>query len=162
LYLYEPRYSKGGYRKQKGNAALNIFLMEKTNIFTEENIRTKLHCSSLFGSKKGIFNPEELLILKNRLINDNEITWVSRWWDDAFLFNYLTLRCDRPIYNFTLSKNGQNRTGNCADADPFVNIDNVLYNDQGLKPIHRLHYMNYSSANFASLTQGYAVTTKIV
>ncbi|HAC65948.1 MAG TPA: methionine synthase, partial [Cyanothece sp. UBA12306] len=45
-------------------------------------------------------------------------------------------------------------TGNCADADPFVNIDNILYNEQGLKPIHRIHYMNYSSKDFARLCQG--------
>ncbi|CCQ64583.1 hypothetical protein CWATWH0401_1179, partial [Crocosphaera watsonii WH 0401] len=43
---------------------------------------------------------------------------------------------------------------NCANADPFVNVDNVLYNEQGLKPIHRIHYMNYSSADFARLCQG--------
>ena len=71
-----------------------------------------------------------------------------------FLFNYLTLRCDRPLFNFTLSPNGQDRTGNCADADPFVNVNNVLYNKDGLKPIHRLHYMNYSATKFTQLCQG--------
>ena len=76
------------------------------------------------------------------------------WRDDAFLFNYLTLRCDRSLYNFTLSPHAQDRIGNCADADPFVNVDNVLYNQQGLKPIHRIHYMSYSSQDFARLCQG--------
>ncbi len=92
--------------------------------------------------------------MKKQLVEQGEVAWVPRWWDDAFLFTYMTLRCDRPLFNFTLSPNGQERTGNCADADPFVNIDDVLYNEQGLKPIHRLHYMNYSSRDFACLCKG--------
>jgi hypothetical protein len=35
-----------------------------------------------------------------------------------------------------------------------VNIDNVLYNEQGQKPIHRIHYMEYSSQDFANLCKG--------
>ena len=155
LNYYDFVFDDWEHRKPKETSALNISLIEESGLFKEEQIRPKLHCSSLFGSKKGIFNEEELGKLKDKLINDNEITWIPRWWDDAFLFNYLTLRCDRPLYNFTLSEDAQDRTGNCADADPFVNVENVLYNEQGLKPIHRIHYMNYSSADFASLTQGY-------
>jgi hypothetical protein len=58
------------------------------------------------------------------------------------------------VFNFTLSPNSQDRTGNCADADPFVNIDNILYNQEGLKPIHRLHYMNYSAIDFTRICRG--------
>ena len=78
----------------------------------------------------------------------------SRWWDDAFLFNYMTLRCERSFYNFTQSSDSRDRTGNCADADPFVNLNNVLYNEQGHKPIHRIHYMNYPAISFTRLSQG--------
>ncbi|MDZ8189157.1 MAG: hypothetical protein RMX96_30485 [Nostoc sp. ChiSLP02] len=70
------------------------------------------------------------------------------------MFVYLTLYGDRQIFNFTLSPNPQDRTGNCANADKFVNIDNVLYNQDGLKPIHRIHYMSYSSIDFARLSRG--------
>jgi hypothetical protein len=108
LEIYDFVFDDWEHRKSKETAALNISLIEKSNIYQEEKIRPKLHCSSLFGSKKGIFNEQELSELQEKLIEQNEITWVSRWWDDAFLFNYLTLRCDRPIYNFTLSDNGQN------------------------------------------------------
>ncbi|MCP2731579.1 methionine synthase, partial [Symplocastrum sp. BBK-W-15] len=44
--------------------------------------------------------------------------------------------------------------GNCADSDPFVKINNVLYNEDELKPIHRIHYMNYSIAQFRNLCNG--------
>ncbi|WP_392536160.1 hypothetical protein [Nostoc sp. C117] len=33
---------------------------------------------------------------------------------------------------------GQDKTGNCANADPFVKINNVLYNQDGLKPRERV------------------------
>ncbi|MBW4452507.1 MAG: hypothetical protein KME55_07310 [Nostoc indistinguendum CM1-VF10] len=66
----------------------------------------------------------------------------------------MTWKSNFPLFNFTLSPNGQDRTGNCANSDPFVNIDNVLYNQDELKPIHCIHYMNYSSSDFAHLSQG--------
>lgn len=137
-------------------AALNISVIESFGLYKEADIRPKIHCGSFFASKRGFFDATELSRLKEQLIEKREVEWINGhgWWDDVFLFNYLTLRCDRPLFNFTLSPNGQDRTGNCADADPFVNVDNVLYNEQGLKPIHRLHYMNYSSRDFARLCNG--------
>ena len=134
--------------------ALDISLIEKSGLYTEAQVRPKLHCSSFFASKKGIFAADEINRMKQLLVEKGEIAWVTRWWDDAFLFNHLTLRCERPFFNYTLSPNGQEKTGNCANADLFVNVNNVLYNQDGLKPIHRLHYMGYSSSNFARLSRG--------
>ncbi|EAZ88127.1 Npun_R2821/Npun_R2822 family protein [Crocosphaera chwakensis] len=153
---YDFVFDDWEHRKSTENAALNIPIIETSGCYTEEQVRPKIHDASFFGSKKGLFPPEELAELEDKLINKREVEWINRigWWDDVFLYNYLTLRSERPIYNFTQSSDGQDRTGNCADADPFVSIDNVLYNEQGLKPIHRIHYMNYSSASFARLCQG--------
>ncbi|AMW27515.1 Npun_R2821/Npun_R2822 family protein [Arthrospira platensis] len=132
--------------------ALDIPRIEATGELTESQIRPKLHCSSFFASQNGLFSTEEVNQLKNRLIQNREIEWINGI-SDAFLFSYLTLR-GYSIFNYTLSPNGQDRTGNCADADPFVNQDNVLYNEQGLKPIHRIHYMNFSAADFARVSKG--------
>jgi hypothetical protein len=156
LSNYDFIFDDWEHRKATPVAALNIPLIEKASAYKESDIRPKIHDASFFASKKGFFSPDELANLKEKLIDKKEVEWINAigWWDDVFLFNYLTLRCDRPIYNFTLSPNGQERTGNCADKDPFVSIDNVLYNEQGLKPIHRIHYMNYSSADFARLCRG--------
>ncbi len=157
LQKYDFVFDDWEHRKPTPVAALNIPLIKSSSTYKEDDIRKKIHDASFWGSKRGLFNPEALMILKAKLINENEIEWINGYgfWDDVFLLNYLTFRCDRPIYNFTLSENGQDRTGNCADADPFVNVDNVLYNEQGLKPIHRIHYMNYLSRDFARLCQGY-------
>jgi hypothetical protein len=156
LSSYDFIFDDWEHRKATPVAALNIPLIEKAGAYKESEIRSKIHDASFFASKRGFFSPDELANLKEKLIDKKEVEWINGigWWDDVFLFNYLTLRCDRPIYNFTLSPSAQERTGNCADKDPFVSIDNVLYNEQGLKPIHRIHYMNYSSADFARLCRG--------
>ena len=151
---YDFIFDDWEHKKPREVAALDISGIEKSGIYQEKYIRPKLHCSSFFGSKRGIFEPAEREYLKNLLIQAREVEWIRNWWDDAFLFNYMTLRCERLLLNFTLSSNGQDRTGNCANADPFVTIDNVLYNKDGLKPIHRIHYMSYSSSDFARLCQG--------
>jgi hypothetical protein len=154
LETYDFIFDDWEHVKDEAVAALNIPIIEQTELYTEADIRSKLHCSSFFGSKRGLFTVKEIQIMKERLITHREVEWINGWWDDAFLFNYMTLRCDRPLFNFTLSPNGEDRTGNCANADPFVNINNVLYNQDGLKPIHRIHYMSYSSRDFAQLCQG--------
>ncbi|GAX34439.1 Npun_R2821/Npun_R2822 family protein [Nodularia sp. NIES-3585] len=151
---YDFIFDDWEHKKTRQNAALDVDIIEATGLYKEEHIRPKLHCSSFFASKQGIFSPSEIEPMQQRLIEGDEIGWLPKWWDDAILFNYMTLICDRPLFNFTLSPNGQDRTGNCANADPFVNINNILYNQEGLKPIYRLHYMGYSASDFARLSQG--------
>ncbi|MEM9803970.1 MAG: Npun_R2821/Npun_R2822 family protein [Cyanobacteria bacterium P01_D01_bin.56] len=144
------------HKKVPWHAALDFAVVEDASEFTLEGIRSKLHCSSFFGSKRGLFNPDEIAALQTQLTEEGEAAWVNGqgWWDDAFLFNYMTLKSGRSQFNFAQSANGQERTGNCANSDPFVVKDNVLYNQEGLKPIHRIHYMGYSSADFTRLCQG--------
>ncbi|AFZ23239.1 hypothetical protein Cylst_0914 [Cylindrospermum stagnale PCC 7417] len=154
LETYDFIFDDWEHKKSTKDAALDLNLIEQSGLYQEKYVRDKLHCSSFFGSKKGIFSSSEIESMQQLLIKKDEIKWVPRLWDDAFLFNYMTLRCNRPIFNYTLSPNGQERTGNCANADPFVNINNVLYNKDGLKPIYRLHYMSYSAIDFAHLSQG--------
>lgn len=138
---------------KKPITALDIPAIEATGEFTEAEIRPQLHCSSFFGSKRGLWSDAQIKSLENKLIHEQEVNWLNGV-ADAFLFSYLTFRANFSTFNYTLSEKSSERTGNCADADPFVNKNNILYNQQGLKPIHRIHYMNYSSADFARLTQG--------
>jgi hypothetical protein len=156
LKSHELVFDDWEHQKPTPVAALNIPLIEASGAYTEAQIRPKLHCGSFFAGKRGLFNQEELSLLERYLLDRGEVEWINGygWWDDVYLFNYLTLRSNKTLYNFTLSDDPRRITGNCADADPFVNIDDILYNEQGLKPIHRIHYMNYSSADFARLTGG--------
>ncbi|MBE9051484.1 methionine synthase [Nostocales cyanobacterium LEGE 11386] len=156
LNEYDFVFDDWEHKKATPVAALNFSVIENAISLPEVLVRSKIHCSSFFGSKLSVFNQHEREMLKERLIKNCEYDWINELslWCDADLFNYMTLRCDRPLFNFTLSPNGQDRTGNCADADPFINVNNVLYNKDGLKPIHRLHYMNYPSIYFQRLSQG--------
>ena len=156
LNSYDFVFDDWEHAKPTPVAVFDFNLVNQAINLPESEIRPKIHCSSFFGSKRSIFNDDELEKLKEKLVNNQEIAWINElsWWCDADLFSYMTLRDNRPLFNFTKSEDGQDRTGNCANGDPFVNIENVLYNEQGLKPIHRLHYMNYSASDFARLCKG--------
>lgn len=157
LDRYDFVFDDWEHAKSRPVATLNLSEIEASGKYEEPEVRAKMHCSSFFGSKRGIFAPDELAGIKKRLLEEGEVSWINLWWSDNCLFNYLTLVCDRPIFNYTLSPKGEEITGNCADSDPLVNIDNKLYNQQGLKPIYRIHYMNFSAKEFARLSQGEAV-----
>lgn len=130
-------------------------LAAKLNLTVDE-VYPQLHCDSFFGSKRGLFNAETLGRLKDFLIDEDGVQCVRDrcWWSTSALFSVMTIQEEMSLFNFTQSPIGEERTGNCADADPFVDIDGVLYNEQGLKPIHRIHYMNYPSVGFARLCKG--------
>ena len=127
-----------------------------------EDIYPQLHCDSFFGSKYGLFNAEVLARLKTFLIDEQGVQCVRDrdWWSTSALFSVMTIKENCRFFNFTQSPNGQERTGNCADADPFVYRDGLLYNEQGLKPIQRIHYMNYPAIDFTRLCQGEAVNIR--
>jgi len=144
------------HQKPREFTPLDLSIIEQKTGLTEAEIRPRLHCDSFFASQKGVFSVEQLEDLKKRAIDQGEIEWLKPkfWWSSAALSIYITFATNFKLFNFTRSPNGQEVTGNCADADAFVNINNILYNQDGLKPIHRIHYMNYSSADFARLCQG--------
>lgn len=129
---------------------------------TPNELYPQLHCDSFFGSRKGLIDSSTLDRLKTFLIDEGGIQCVQDrcWWSSSGLFSVMTVKEGFSLFNFTQSSNPMHRTGNCADADPFVTIDGVLYNEDGLKPIHRIHYMNYSSSEFARLCQGEAVDVR--
>jgi hypothetical protein len=146
------------HQKPTAAAALKFGPIGNTLGLSEAEIRPQIHCSSFFGGHRDYFTPKRLRELQHKLVNQQEIAWINdlAFWCDADLFSYITLRMESPIYNFTLSGNGQDRTGNTAEA-AYANIDQVLYNSEGLKPIHRLHYITHPAESFTRLCQGEAV-----
>ena len=156
LDTYDLVFDDWEHTKNKLVTQLDLDAIEATTKLNEEQIHPRIHCDSFFGGNRGMFSAKELEMLKNILIEKKEIQWVKDkcWWSCSAMFNTLTLHTDYTLFNFTLSPNHRERTGNCADSDDFVDIDGVLYNTEGLKPIHRIHYMNYSSVGFTRLCQG--------
>ncbi|MDC0831862.1 methionine synthase [Geitlerinema sp. CS-897] len=156
LETYDFVFDDWEHRKPTPVAALNIPYLESIGKYTESELRPRLHCASFFASKRGLISWEDVEEMERRLVEENEICWINEklWWDDAALSNYFTLWCDANAFNYTQSEDGRDRTGNCATTDAFVNVNNVLYNQQGMKPVHRLHYMTVPSSAFARLCQG--------
>lgn len=155
---YDFVFDDWEHKKAREVTEINLELIGEKTQMSEDEIRSKIHCDSFFGSTKAWFGADQLEELEKRAIASGEINWIRdrSWWSSSGLFCYLTLALNPApsMFNFTQSSNEQERTGNCADADPFVTIDNILYNQDGLKPIRRIHYMNYSSADFARLCRG--------
>jgi hypothetical protein len=143
------------HQKPTASASFKFDPIEQTLGLSETLIRPQIHCSSFFGSHRQCFNPEVVQALRHRLIHHNEANWMAdhAFWCDADLFSYMTFRSAQAIYNFTLSLDGNDRTGNIAEMD-YVNVDQVLFNAEGMKPIHRLHYNTHGAAKFARLCQG--------
>jgi len=119
-------------------------------------VKNYCHGSDFFASKKGHINRQVLQEVQSKLVQDKEIYFLKDrgWWDEVYLFSYLTFCLNWKIFNYTMSSDSRERTGNIAGADPFIEKDWVLYNAQGCKPIHRIHYMGYPSKDFYYLCRG--------
>jgi hypothetical protein len=153
LDQYDFVFDDWEHAKPEPIAALKFAPIQQALNLTPEDIRSQIHCSSFFGSKRGLFDRQTIASLQQKLVEQQEAAWINGV-AEAFLFSYLTLRGEFSLFNFTLSPDAQNRTGNCADADSFIEKDQILYNADGMKPIHRIHYMNYGAEKFARLAQG--------
>lgn len=153
LNTYDLVFDDWEHNKKRLSTELDLAAIERATNLAEAEIRPKLHCDSFFAAKRGFFPPQELESLRQRLIQAREVEWIYPrcWWSSSALFSYMTFHTPYTMFNFTRSHNHSERTGNCADADPFVEIEHVLFNKDGLKPIHRIHYMNYSSSEFTRL-----------
>ncbi|HBB35275.1 MAG TPA: methionine synthase [Cyanobacteria bacterium UBA8803] len=156
LEQYDLVFDDWEHTKKDLSTQLDIAQISQDQCIPKSEIYPLLHCDSFFSSKKGIFSYKSLGFLSSELINNKKISWVKdhSWWSASALFCCMTLLANYRQFNFTQSEISQERTGNCADADPFVNLNNVLYNKEGLKPIHRIHYMNYSISQFRNLCNG--------
>ncbi|KOP28345.1 methionine synthase [Hapalosiphon sp. MRB220] len=153
---YDLVFDDWEHDKPEAATDINLKLAASATSLTEAQLRSRIHCNSFFGSHQGLFGREELNNFMYRLIEKREIEWINQkfWWSSSALFNYMTIDNKYSIFNYTLSPRSQDRTGNCANADPFINIDNILYNQEDLKPIHRIHYMSYPASDFARLCRG--------
>ncbi len=158
LQTYDFVFDDWEHQKPTAAASFKFAPIAQSLGVAESIVRSQIHCSSFFGANRQCFNSSILETLRQRLIRHNEAGWIAdhAFWCDADLFSYMTWRSYQAIYNFTLSPNGHDRTGNIAEM-PYVVIDRVLFNQEGLKPIHRLHYIGHGAAKFARLCQGEAV-----
>jgi hypothetical protein len=158
LQTYDFVFDDWEHSAKTASASFKFDLIQSALGLSEAAVRPQMHCSSFFGAHRDFFHPGILRQLQERLVEQREINWISdhAFWCDADLFSYMTFRSGAATFNFSLSSDSQERTGNTADA-PYVNIDQVLFNKEGMKPIHRLHFITYASELFTRLCQGEAI-----
>jgi hypothetical protein len=144
------------WEHKKNNCFLEIDLIKDKYSYNSDQIRLHCHASDFFAAKSTLINSSTLNELKSSLLSEAEVNFINErgWWDEVYLFSYITFKLNFKVFNYTLSQNPQDKTGNIAGVDPFVERNLVLYNAQGLKPIHRIHYMGYSSEAFTRLCLG--------
>jgi hypothetical protein len=134
-----------------------------------EGLSDRIHGARWFAAKRGAIDESALELLRDRLVNQGEVRWLNalNWWSDDELFSYMTLRCraDGPsrLFNYVLSPDKRESTGNCAMADGLMPMGAMLYclaeapEPRGLKPIHRVDFRHYDSFYFSLLCAGESV-----
>lgn len=120
-------------------------------LFSEEQLRTSIFCSGLFASKKGLYSPEKLDWLISRL-QDGEAEVLYIWAADQPILNYMAMRSNLDVYNFSLNLPPEKLTGCCVTSSHFEERDRLLF-DRGNRLTY-IHYIGISSKIFNRLCQG--------
>ncbi|NMG58049.1 sugar transferase [Geitlerinema sp. P-1104] len=120
-------------------------------VFPKERIETEIFCSGFYGTHRNLYNSQQLEDLLNHLgAGEAEVLYV--WAPDQTILNYLAMRSQRQIYNFSLHLPPEERTGCCVTSPHFEETDGVVY-DKG-KRLTYLHYIGVSSSIFRRLCEG--------
>lgn len=144
------------WEHRKENSFLSVDLIKEKYNYPETDVKIHCHCSDFFAAKSSLITTQSLAELQFSLLREDEVNLINErgWWDEVYLFSYITFKLNCKIFNYTLSLDPRERTGNIAKVDPFVEKGYVLLNREGLKPIHRIHYMGYGAEDFARLSKG--------
>lgn len=129
----------------------DLSVAKLTELFSLERIQTEIFCSGFYASKKDLFNEE----LKNWLLlqlkeGDAEILYSKA--PDQTLINYMMMKANRSLYNFSLNLPKDKRTGCCVTSSHFQEQNHVLYDHK--QPLTYIHYIGIKSNFFNRLCAG--------
>ncbi|WP_199302785.1 Npun_R2821/Npun_R2822 family protein [Oscillatoria sp. FACHB-1406] len=121
------------------------------DVFPENKVRSEIFCSGFFASKKGVFPLEKRDWLVSKLQEgEAEVLYMNA--PNQSVLNYMRMRSEIPIYNFSLHLPEAERTGCSVTSPHFEMRDNLLY-DKGARLTY-LHYIGLSSKLFSRLCEG--------
>ncbi|MDY6782642.1 MAG: hypothetical protein SW833_08875 [Cyanobacteriota bacterium] len=121
------------------------------DVFPESRIRSEIFCSGCFAAKRGLFPPSQRDWLVSQLQGGEAEVLYPRAPNQSVL-NYMRMRSDIPIYNFSLHLPKDRITGCSATSPHFEMRDNVLY-DKGSRLTY-LHYIGISAKYFRQVCAG--------
>ncbi|MCC5897606.1 MAG: sugar transferase [Phormidium sp. GEM2.Bin31] len=120
-------------------------------VFPQERIDNEIFCSGFYGTHRNLYSPEQLETLLGHLAaGEAEVLYV--WAPDQTILNYLAMRSQRRIYNFSHHLSAEERIGCCVTSPHFEEKDGLVY-DKG-KRLTYLHYIGVSSSVFRRLCEG--------
>lgn len=129
----------------------NINSSKLLKTFSQERISSEIFCAGFFASKQGLFSENQKTKLLEYLESgESEILYPNA--PDQSILNYLIMRSQVPVYNFSLNLPAEHKTG-CAVTSPHFELkDNLLY-DRG-KQLTYLHYIGIPSSVFTRVCAG--------
>ena len=123
--------------------------MEK--LFSAEQLRRQAFCSGFYGSRRGLFDPDQGQEILDWL-QSGEAAVLYPMAPDQTILNYLVMRGGVNSCNLALTLPAAERTGNSVTSSHFTVKNHRVY-DKG-RPLLYLHYIGLSSKLFARLCHG--------
>lgn len=115
-----------------------------------EVLANRFHCGGFWASKRGVINEKDLEYFIEELAK-GDIKIFRTWLSEQTKLNYMTVKKNVKLYNFTLDENSEYHTGVCVTSTHFEDKNHVLY-DRGRRLTY-LHYMGIKNERFRRLCQ---------
>jgi len=120
-------------------------------LFTLEQIKSKIFCSGFYAAKKGLFQQEKRDWLLTKL-REGEAEVLYTMSADQPILNYMVIRGDIKSCNLALQLPANEMTGCCVTSSHFQEQDHILY-DRG-KRLTYIHYIGLTSDLFSKVCAG--------
>jgi hypothetical protein len=106
------------------------------NIFSKDSIAKQIFCTGFFATKKQIFGKYNRNSILRKLRKEAEILYP--WSADQPLLNYIVMKSNWSVCNYTFKLPENQTTGNAVVSKHFTEKNHILY-DKG----NRLTYLHY-------------------
>jgi hypothetical protein len=117
---------------------------------TTEALANRFHCGGFWASKRKAINEKDLEYFLEELSN-GDIKIFRSWLSEQTKLNYMTVKKNLKLYNFTLDESSEYNTGVCITSSHFEEKNHVLY-DKG-KKLTYLHYMGIKNDRLRRLCE---------
>jgi hypothetical protein len=117
---------------------------------TTDALANRFHCGGFWASKRKAINEKDLEYFLEELSN-GDIKIFRSWLSEQTKLNYMTVKKNLKLYNFTLDESSEYNTGVCITSSHFEEKNHVLY-DKG-KKLTYLHYMGIKNDRLRRLCE---------
>jgi len=118
--------------------------------YTPDTFAERFHCSGFWATRKGAISTEDLENILQDLGN-GDIKAFKTALTEQDILNYMTLKKQFSLYNFTLDKASKYNTGSCVSSPHFHEKDGVLYDRD--RKLTYLHYMGIKNKRLKKLVR---------